>query len=220
MVFAVLRLDHHVAVLVERQRQVVPLLYLGLGGSCVNVFGFFFFFENFLTIPFLGEGASGPGSSKKKESSTGLKKRKLPSLLGGGLIKYTVLIKYTGVIKYTARKPILSVEICEIKYTVFVYIFLTKKFFQQVLHKKSKNFFFDFGGPDSVRAVMGSLCAEKRVFLTYNACISFYTIGADGVQICENLSHQKIVHFSTLTPPLAGIGPKMSMVVFSRGFGH
>ena len=43
---------------------------------------------------------------------------------GGGLIKYTVLIKYTGVIKYTARKPILSVEICEIKYTVFVYIFL------------------------------------------------------------------------------------------------
>ena len=36
----------------------------------------------------------------------------------------------------------------------------------------------------------------------------------------ENLSHQKIVHFSTLTPPLAGIGPKMSMVVFSRGFGH
>ena len=131
-----------------------------------------------------------------------------------------MLIKYTGVIKYTARKPILSVEICEIKYTVFVYIFLTKKFFQQVLHKKSKNFFFDFGGPDSVRAVMGSLCAEKRVFLTYNACISFYTIGADGVQICENLSHQKIVHFSTLTPPLAGIGPKMPMVVFSRGFGH
>ena len=85
---------------------------------------------------------------------------------GGGLIKYTVLIKYTGVIKYTVRKPILSVEICEIKYTVFVYIFLTKKFFQQVLHKKSKKIFFDFGGPDSVRAVMGSLCAEKRVFLT------------------------------------------------------
>ena len=85
---------------------------------------------------------------------------------GGGLIKYTVLIKYTGVIKYTVRKPILSVEICEIKYTVFVYIFLTKKFFQQVLHKKSKKNFFDFGGPDSVRAVMGSLCAEKRVFLT------------------------------------------------------
>ena len=55
---------------------------------------------------------------------------------GGGLIKYT------GVIKYTVRKPILSVEICEIKYTVFVYIFLTKKFFQQVLHKKSKIFFF------------------------------------------------------------------------------
>ena len=110
----------------------------------------------------------------------------------GGLIKYTVLIKYTGVIKYTVRKPILSVEICEIKYTVFVYIFLTKKIFQQVLHKKSKK----------------------------NACISFYTIGADGVQICENLSHQKIVHFSTLTPPLAGIGPKMPMVVFSRGFGY
>ena len=85
---------------------------------------------------------------------------------GGGLIKYTVLIKYTGVIKYTARKPILSVEICEIKYTVFVYIFLTKKIFQQVLHKKLKKIFFDFGGPDSVRAVMGSLCAEKRVFLT------------------------------------------------------
>ena len=88
------------------------------------------------------------------------------NILGGGLIKYTVLIKYTGVIKYTVRKPILSVEICEIKYTVFVYIFLTKKFFQQVLHKKSKKNFFDFGGPDSVRAVMGSLCAEKRVFLT------------------------------------------------------
>ena len=78
-------------------------------------------------------------------------------LTGGGLLKYTVLIKYTGVIKYTARKPILSVEICEIKYTVFVYIFLTKKNFHQFLHKKSKNFFFDFGGPDSVRAVMGSL---------------------------------------------------------------
>ena len=74
---------------------------------------------------------------------------------GGGLIKYT------GVIKYTVRKPILSVEICEIKYTVFVYIFLTKIFLQHFLHKKSKFFFFDFGGPDSVRAVMGSLCAEK-----------------------------------------------------------
>ena len=84
------------------------------------------------------------------------------SLLGGG--SRGGLIKYTGVIKYTARKPILSVEICEIKYTVFVYIFLTKKIFQQVLHKKSKIIFFDFGGPDSVRAVMGSLCAEKRVF--------------------------------------------------------
>ena len=78
-----------------------------------------------------------------------------------------MLIKYTGVIKYTVRKPILSVEICEIKYTVFVYIFLSKKIFQQVLHKKSNFFFFfDFGGPDSVRAVMGSLCAKKRVFLT------------------------------------------------------
>ena len=55
---------------------------------------------------------------------------------GGGLIKYTVLIKYTGVIKYTARKPILSVEICEIKYTVFVYIFRTKNFLQHFLHKK------------------------------------------------------------------------------------
>ena len=62
-------------------------------------------------------------------------------LLGGGLIKYTVLIKYTGVIKYTARKPILSVEICEIKYTVFVYIFLTKIFLQHFLHKKSKKKF-------------------------------------------------------------------------------
>ena len=60
---------------------------------------------------------------------------------GGGLIKYTVLIKYTGVIKYTARKPILSVAICEIKYTVFVYIFLTKNFFQHFLHKKSDFFF-------------------------------------------------------------------------------
>ena len=46
-----------------------------------------------------------------------------------------MLIKYTGVIKYTVRKPILSVEICEIKYTVFVYIFLTKKIFQHFLHK-------------------------------------------------------------------------------------
>ena len=72
-----------------------------------------------------------------------------------------MLIKYTGVIKYTARKPILSVEICEIKYTVFVYIFLAKKFLQHFLHKKSKKKFFDFGGPDSVRAVMGSLCADK-----------------------------------------------------------
>ena len=61
---------------------------------------------------------------------------------GGGLIKYTVLIKYTGVIKYTARKPILSVEICEIKYTVFVYIFLSKKILRRFLHKKSNFFFF------------------------------------------------------------------------------
>ena len=76
---------------------------------------------------------------------------------GGGLIKYTVLIKYTGVIKYTVRKPILSVEICEIKYTVFVYIFLTKNFLQHFLHKKSRKKNFDFGGPDSVRAVMESL---------------------------------------------------------------
>ena len=68
-------------------------------------------------------------------------KTSILSITGGGLIKYTVLIKYTGVIKYTVRKPILSVEICEIKYTVFVYIFLTKKIFQQVLHKKSKIFF-------------------------------------------------------------------------------
>ena len=60
---------------------------------------------------------------------------------GGGLLKYTVLIKYTGVIKYTARKPILSVEICEIKYTVFVYIFLTKKILRRFLHKKSEIFF-------------------------------------------------------------------------------
>ena len=61
---------------------------------------------------------------------------------GGGLIKYTVLIKYTGVIKYTVRKPILSVEICEIKYTVFVYIFLTKNFFSASFAQKiEKNFF-------------------------------------------------------------------------------
>ena len=81
----------------------------------------------------------------------GANTRGTSSITGGGLLKYT------GVIKFSARKPILSVEICEIKYTVFVYIFLTKKNFHQFLHKKSKNFFFDFGGPDSVRAVMGSL---------------------------------------------------------------
>ena len=44
---------------------------------------------------------------------------------------------------------------------------LTKKFFPAIFaYKKSKKNIFDFGSPESVCAVMGSICAEKWVFLT------------------------------------------------------
>ena len=74
-------------------------------------------------------------------------------------------VTYTGVVVYLRRTlegPFFLGGAKIILCTFFWWFFVARNFPQKFLPPKNqKKYFFDFGAPEPVRAVMGSLCAQK-----------------------------------------------------------